>query len=130
MVFLSISRGQHYYLKSCNFRNIIIWLPYQDQWTFCGRRRSRVSKATHLKGCIKKLPVSILVRGGGGGKQGGLVRGRGSGVKPQKGFHWKSMKISWKTKARTDVSTLVTILNCTVVKYINFLTRIVPNVLL
>lgn len=36
------------------------------------RRRSRVSKAKHLKGCIKKLPVSSLV---GGGKQGGLVGG-------------------------------------------------------
>lgn len=43
------------------------------------RRRSRVSKAKHLKGCIKKLPVSSLVGGwgggGGGGKQGGLVGG-------------------------------------------------------
>lgn len=35
-----------------------------------------------------------------------------------------------KINARTDVSTLIMILNCTVVKYLNFLTRIVPNVLL
>ena len=37
-------------------------------------RRSRVSKAKHLKGCIKKLPGSSLVLGGGGWeRQGGLV---------------------------------------------------------
>lgn len=40
------------------------------------RRRSRVSKDKHLKGCIKTLRGSSLVEGGGGaegGKQGGLV---------------------------------------------------------
>ena len=40
------------------------------------------------------------------------------------------MNISQKTNARTDVSTLIMILKYTVVKYLNFLTRIVPNVLL
>lgn len=63
------------------------------------RRRSRVSKARHLKGCIKKLPGSSLVgqgggwreagwANGGGGREAGWVGwGRGSSVKPQKAFH-------------------------------------------
>ena len=33
----------------------------------------------------------------------------------------KNLKISWNTNARTDVNTLI--MNCTIVKYLNFLTR-------
>lgn len=48
------------------------------------RRRSRVSKAKHLKGCIKKLPVSSLVGGwGGGGVEGSRVGWWGEGFRCQ-----------------------------------------------
>ena len=76
------------------------------------RRRSRVSKAKHLKGCIKKLLESSLVGGGGGREVGWAGGGRGwegsrvgwsaggvqVSVRAQKGFQWESMNISQKTK--------------------------------
>lgn len=47
------------------------------------RRRSRVSQANHLKGCIKKLPGSSLV--GEGREEGWVGGGRG----------WEESRVAW-----------------------------------